>query len=167
MSHKSLPVYRSATCKVSYKIFQLEKLCNVLDNQHLVALNSDILFAGQTPCEGTGHDGTVDDKIARAKQRAYQLRQRRRPSSKSVLVVGRGKGRSTRKVEVIWWPDLYSLTKHGQMTLRLFIEKCDFKTTREWSKQVHSDRTQSSTERLVVCLCSYPTRQRKKSLLYH
>ena len=127
MSHKALPVYRSSsTRKVSYNIFQLEKLRNALDEQHLVALNSDILFAGQTPCEETGPDGTADDEIARAKPRAYQLRQGRRPSSKFVVVVRRGEGRSTREVEVILWPDLYPLTKHGEIILRLFIEKCDF-----------------------------------------
>lgn len=126
MPHKGLPVYKSNTRKVSYKIFQLEKLKNALDEQGLVQLNTNILYTGQTQLSKEANHGTADEEIARAKQRAYQPRQQERPSSKSVLVVGRGEGSSTREVEVIWWPDLYALTNHGQMTLRLFIEKCEF-----------------------------------------
>lgn len=126
MPHKGLPVYKSNTRKVSYKIFQLEKLQNTLDEQGLIQLNTNILYAGQTQFTEEANHGKADEEIARAKQRAYQPRQGRRPSSKSILVVGRGEGRSTREVEVIWWPDLYALTNYGQMTLRLFIEKCDF-----------------------------------------
>ena len=144
MPHKGLPVYNSNTRKVSYKIFQLEKLQNALDEQGLVELNTNILYAGQTQVTEEANDGTADEEIARAKQRAYQLRQGRRPSSKSILVVGRGEGRSTREVEVIWWPNLYALTNHGQMTLRFFIEKCDFPRVREWSEQVHSEGAQAN-----------------------
>lgn len=126
MPHKGLPVYKSNARKVSYKIFQLERLQNALDEQGLVQLNTNILYAGHTQFAKEASHGTADEEIARAKQRAYQPTQGRRPSSKSVLVVGRGEGRSTREVEVIWWPELYALTNHGQMTLRLFIEKCDF-----------------------------------------
>ena len=126
MPHKGLPVYKANTRKVSYKIYQIEKLQNALDEQSLVQLNTNILYAGQTQLTEEANPGTADEEIARAKQRAYQPRQQRRPSSKSVLVVGRGEGRSTREVEVICWPDLYALTNHGQMTLRLFIEKCEF-----------------------------------------
>ena len=57
---------------------------------------------------------------------AYQPREaRRRPPSKSVLVVGIGEGRSTREIELIWWPNMYTVTKHDQMTVPMFIEKCD------------------------------------------
>lgn len=126
MPHKGLPVYKSNARKVSYKIFQLERLQNALDEQGLFQLNTNILYAGHTQFSEEASHGTEDEEIARAKQRAYQPTQGRRPSSKSVLVVGRGEGRSTREVEVIWWPELYALTNHGQISLRLFIEKCDF-----------------------------------------
>ena len=150
MPHKGLPVYKSNTRKVSYKIFQLEKL------QNAVQLNTNILYTGQTKLRKEANHGTADEEIARAKQRAYQPRQQGRPSSKSVLAVGRGEGRSTREMEVIWWPDLYALTNHGQMALRLFIEKCEFYRAREWPEQVHSEGTQTSTVRTVVYLSSHP-----------
>ena len=96
--HKGLPVYKSNTHKVSYKIYQIEKLQNALDEQSLVQLNTNISYAGQTQLIKEANHGTADEEIARAKQRAYQPRQQRRPSSKSVLVAGRGEGRSTREV---------------------------------------------------------------------
>ena len=72
MPHKGLPVYKSNARKVSYKIFQLERLQNALDEQGLVQLNTNTLYAGHTQFTEEASHGTADEEIARAKQRAYQ-----------------------------------------------------------------------------------------------
>ena len=48
----------------------------------LIQWTKNILYAGQIQCTNEANHGTADEEIARAKQRACQLRQRRRPSSK-------------------------------------------------------------------------------------
>ena len=71
---------------------------------------------------------SAEDEIARAKEQAYVPadRKRKRLSSKSLLAVGYGKGHATREVEIIWWPNLYTFSEHGQMIIRMYVEKCDF-----------------------------------------
>lgn len=39
------------------------------------------------------------------------------------MVVGHGEGRATREFEVIWWPDLFSDSTHGKLTLRFYVSK--------------------------------------------
>lgn len=69
----------------------------------------------------------AEEEILRAKQRAHvPARESKQPSSKTSLIVGCGGGRVTREIELIWWPDLYSMSEHGQMVLRFFLEKCEF-----------------------------------------
>ena len=44
-------------------------------------------------------------------------------TAKASLEVGQRQGRTTRKVEVIWWPDLYSTTRNEKLSTRLYIKK--------------------------------------------
>jgi len=93
-----------------------------------VELKTEALFAGNTQIEGAGSSQsslTTEEEIAKAKSLAYHKQGGHRPSFKSLLFVGLGNGRATCEVEIIWWPELYS-TSHGQMTIRIFIEKCEF-----------------------------------------
>lgn len=127
-SHKAQPFYSSRTRRVSYKIFKPERLYHSLQEQDLVELKTEALFAGNTPIQNASSSGTVltaEEEIAQAKSLAYRTQVGQKPSFKSVLLVGTGVGRATREVEIIWWPELYS-TSHGQMTIRMFIEKCNF-----------------------------------------
>ena len=102
---------------------------DALEEQNLASLNTEVLFSGNEMCEEEeGEEGlSAEEEIKRAKQRVYVPGQKmKRPSSKSSLIVGYGEGRATREVELIWWPNLYTLTEHGQMVLRMYIEKCNF-----------------------------------------
>ena len=61
---------------------------------------------------------SAEEEIARAKQRAHVPgNKRKRPSSKSSLVVGYGEGHATREIEIIWWPNrslkLFGRTQRG------------------------------------------------------
>ena len=128
-SHKAQPLYSSRTRRVSYKIFDPERLYLSLQEQDLVELKTEVLFAGNTPIENAGSPSqtalTAEEEITKVKSLAYLKHGVQKPSFKSVLLVGLGKGRATREAEIIWWPKLYS-TSHGQMIIRLFIEKCEF-----------------------------------------
>ena len=46
-----------------------------------------------------------------------------RPTSRSSMEISTGKGRSTREVELIWWPSLYSRSLYGKLTLRFYVKK--------------------------------------------
>lgn len=127
--HKAQPSYKGATLKISYKIFNLETLLDVLEEQTIANINTEVLFAGNESCDEGNQFSTLstEEEIARAKQRAHVPgNKRKRPSSKSSLVVGYGEGRATREIEIIWWPNLYTYTEHGQMVMRMYIEKCNF-----------------------------------------
>lgn len=125
--HKAQPCYQASTMKLSYKIWYLDKLLDALEEQDCASLNTEVLFSGNEMCEEEeeGEGLSAEEEIKRAK--VYVPRQKRkRPSSKSSLIVGYGEKKATREVEIIWWPHLYTQTEHGQMVLRLYIEKCNF-----------------------------------------
>ena len=92
----------------------------------MTILDTEVLFSGNTVCEEEGASLSAEEEIARAKARVNVGQKRKRPSSKYTLTVGYGEGGATREIELIWWPDLYSLTQHGKMVLRMSIEKCEF-----------------------------------------
>ena len=125
--HRGQPCYQSATLKVSYKLFRLEQLVSALEEQPLVSLQRQLLFEGNEISSSQG-DLSAEDEIARAKARVHTPaeKKKRRPSSKSLLQVGLGEGRATREVEIIWWPNVYTVTEHGQMIIRMYVQKCDF-----------------------------------------
>ncbi|KAJ7373273.1 hypothetical protein OS493_012862 [Desmophyllum pertusum] len=128
VSHKAQPTYKSTTRRILYKIFDPESFFDTLEESQ-VTLNTEVLYSGNTVCKESSSAIPLfaEEEIARAKQRAHVPSQRRkRPSSKSTLVVGLGEGRATREIELIWWPDLYTLIEHGQMVIRMFAEKCEF-----------------------------------------
>ena len=121
-------MYSSRTKRVSYKIFDPERQYLSPQKQDLVGLKTGTLFAGNTPIQNAGSPRfalNAEEEIARAKQLAYSRHGGQKPPFKSVLLVGPGVGRSTREVEIIWWPELYS-TRHGQLTIRMYIEKGEF-----------------------------------------
>ena len=128
VSHKAQPSYKSLTRKISYKIFDSEHFLEALEEGD-VSFDQDILYSGNSPVEREQMIAplSAEEEILRAKQRAHVLvRKSKRPSSKTSLIVGYGEGRATREIEIIWWPDLYSMSEHGQMVIRIFLEKCEF-----------------------------------------
>ena len=118
--HNAQTFYQGGTLRVSYEIFQLDPLLNALKEQELVPFHRERLLAGNK-LEDSPLSVSAEDEIARAKERTYTPACKK----KKEATVGFGEGRATREVEIIWWPNLYTLTEHGQMTVRMYIEKCD------------------------------------------
>ena len=127
VSHKSQPSYKGTTRRISYKTYDLDPFIEALEESK-IRLNTEILFAGNKQCEANSSAAplSAEEEILRAKDRAYAPLQNNRASSKSSLVVGYGEGRATREIEIIWWPGLYTHTEHGQLVIRMFLEKFEF-----------------------------------------
>lgn len=126
--HKSQPSYRSLTEKISYKIFDVDNFLEALDEGE-VSFDQAMLFCGNNPADegSTNAPLSAEEEIACAKKRANEHGVKtKRLSSKTSLIVGHGEGRATREVELIWWPALYTISEHGQLIIRFFLEKCEF-----------------------------------------
>lgn len=108
-------------------MFSIDKFVECLHEQTTLALKHSLFFAGTTEISQPG-TSSLEDEIDAAEHRDpwtnnsghYNLR----PTLYASLEVGEGIGRATREVEIIWWPDLYKSSYHGQLTLRFFLNKC-------------------------------------------
>ena len=104
LCHRAQPCYQSAALRVCYKVFHQNQLLRALEEQTNVNLHREVLF-GENKISDAGHQGdlSAEDEIARAKARVYTPtgNERRRPSLKSSLQVGLGRGRTTWEVEII------------------------------------------------------------------
>ena len=78
-------------------------------------------------------DLSPQEELQAAKNRSFWSTVRNEESSgdlltkhltaKASLEVGPRQGRTTREVELIWWPDLYSTTRNGKLSIRFYIKK--------------------------------------------
>ena len=96
----------------------------------MIELKESVLFSGREEVIGRESNDPVDELQA-AKNRSYtgvlptKLNLTRGPITKckATLDVSEGEGRSTREVELIWWPELFTATKQGKLAVRFFIKK--------------------------------------------
>ena len=128
--HLGQPGYVEKTTKISYKLFDDESFFDTFDEQNIVSLKSEVSYCGlqeEEPEEDNMQVGlSALDLIRQAREKGRAERHlRKRPSSKSMLVVGFD-GRTSREIEIIWWPNVYKLTQHGRLIVRMFINKCKF-----------------------------------------
>lgn len=118
--HKSQLNYQSLTEKMSYKLFDFDNFLEALDEGE-VSFHQAMLFSGNNPADEGKRNAplSAEEEIARAKKRVHEHGvKRKRPSSKTSLIVGHGEGRATREVELIWWPALHKKSEHGQLVIR-------------------------------------------------
>ena len=122
--HKKPPFYKKTTKKVSYKIFSLNPFVEALHEQDIVR------FKGSLMCSGDDEVVNIEssnprDELRAAKSRSFWSTTQRdkRPDYKGYLEVGKGEGRNTREIEFIWWPELFSSTSNGKLSIRFFLKK--------------------------------------------
>ena len=126
-AHRSFP-YNAKTRKLSYKFFDVEKLSQVLEEQTLVKLKHSMSFTGDSACEDDQHEKELSPEeyvLMATRRAAIPIQFRKRVTSKATIVLGVGEGRATREVELIWWPEIFTMTNYGHLVLRLFISKCN------------------------------------------
>jgi len=101
VSHKAQPSYKGLTHKISYKIFDFEHFLEALEEGD-VSFDQDVLYSGNSLVEREQMIAplSAEEEILRAKQRVHvPVRKRKRPSSKTSLIVGYGEGKATREIE--------------------------------------------------------------------
>ena len=64
--------------------------------------------------------------LERAKARAHGQAANRTSTLQIQIVVGRGEGRATREFELIWWPEMFSTSTQGKLTLRFYVSRMEF-----------------------------------------
>ena len=123
--HKRPPFYSVSTKRVSYKLFSLAPLADTLQEQDLVRSKESIIYSGTEEVKGNQTENPGEELRA-AKSRSYWTTggaPDKRADYKGCIEVGRGEGRNTREIELIWWPELFPSTNHGKLSLRFFIKK--------------------------------------------
>lgn len=130
--HKKPPFYCPSTRRVSYKVYSLTSFTDALHEQTLHKLNDTAWYSDLQKVEKRS-DLSPQEELQAAKNRSFWSTVRNEESSgdlltkrltaKASLGMGPGQGRTTREVEVIWWPDLYSTTRNGKLSIRFYIKK--------------------------------------------
>ena len=124
--HKKPPFYCPSTRRVSYKVYSLTSFTDALHEQTLHKLNDTAWYSDLQKVEKRS-DLSPQEELQATKNRSFWSTDRNEESSgdlltkrltaKASLGVGPGQGRTTREVEVIWWPDLYSTTRNGKLSI--------------------------------------------------
>ena len=92
-------------------------------------MKNEVFYNNFTEMTGIEETSSVEQRIQAAKQRARLRMQGEnssdtaRPTTVSELEVGPGEGRTTREIELIWWPNLYTSVDYGKLTVRFHIHK--------------------------------------------
>ena len=130
-THRALP-YREKCARISYKSYDLAAVKRVLEEQNVLQLRDSVAFCHfekiALPLDGTTTKMSMKENIEKMKNAAkigYTEWVTQAPTSHSSLVVPEGEGRSTREMEIIYWPNLYSFSKMYKFQLRFFVQKCE------------------------------------------
>lgn len=124
--HRKAPFYASSTKRFSYKVFSIGPFAEALHEQDTVKLKESVLYSGQVEVEDDGIRDPKEELQAAKNRRFWNTTEgtyQKRASYKGILEISHGDGRATREVELIWWPDLFSATNHGKLSLRFFVKK--------------------------------------------
>ena len=108
-------------------MFDVEHLLNALRKGNK-DIPIDMAWKGESVSTDDDLPEDIHDPIlaiATAKQRA-RGNNTRQITCRSSIVIGEGKGRATRELELLWWPDLYDDEHCGKMCLRFYVSKVRF-----------------------------------------
>jgi hypothetical protein len=124
--HRKKPFYTNSARRLSFKVYDLCNVQSALENQSLVKLKTKVLFSSGSEVIQTVTDAR--SALAAAKQKAFIRRTQRAaacqiPSDRCSLVIDEVKGRISRELELIWWPNLYQISGLGKLDIRFYVEK--------------------------------------------
>ena len=128
LPHKKPPFYSTSTKRISHKVFSIVPFADALREQDVVELKVSVLFSGREEVMGRELTDPVDELQAAKNCSYWSTANKVNPHNranyyKTTLDVSEGEGRSTREVELIWWPELFTATKQGKFAVRFFIKK--------------------------------------------
>ena len=125
--HFGPPVWKDITRVVHFRTYYIEDIVTALGEQSGLKLNLKKSYLGNkevNSVECSNEDGRT--ALERAKARAHGQAANRTPTLQIQIVVGRGEGRATREFELIWWPEMFSTSMHGKLTLRFYVSRVEF-----------------------------------------
>lgn len=101
---------------------------NALTEQEIVRIQTSAAFRYGAQVNFQRFTST-EEAVEAAKQRAFsRFTTRVQGEQQTEIVVNAGEGRSTRELELIWWPDVFQHCRdYGKLTVRLFVSKTTFK----------------------------------------
>ena len=103
--HRKLP-YRTRTIKISYKMYDVQMMKEILQQQEEIPLKTSESYSGLA-CIGKGGSLRERKEMARsAGLPGFAESIQQRPTSMSKVVCKETEGRATREMELIWRPDL-------------------------------------------------------------
>jgi len=125
--HLRPPVWREASNVLHYRDFHMSDFVSALADRSGIPLNVKKKYAGDVEVKETSSPLTGREALEAAKSRAKGGgKGLQSPTMQLQVIVGRGEGRATREFEIIWWPELFSNTSHGKLTLRFYVSKVFF-----------------------------------------
>ncbi|PFX14659.1 hypothetical protein AWC38_SpisGene21173 [Stylophora pistillata] len=120
--HLRPPVWREKSKVFHYRDHEVNDVISAL-SQSSVPLQLKKSYRGDTEVNASNELLNAHQALQAAKERARGKKSSTIPTQHIEIVVGNGEGRATREFEVIWWPDLFSGTRHGKLTLRFYVSK--------------------------------------------
>ena len=108
-----------------YRTYVIGDIVAALGQRNGVTLQLKKSYLGEKEVsECPKDDGRTALEVAKAK--AHGQATSRSPTLQIQIVIGCGKGRATREFEIIWWPQKFSTSNHGKLTLRFYVSKVVF-----------------------------------------
>ena len=123
--HLRPPVWKELSRVLHFRTYEIEDLNTALGKQSGITLNLKKTYLGDKEVTARSNEGGRT-ALEIAKARAHGQSASMLLTLQVQIVVGRGEGRATREFELIWWPELFSTSKHGKLTLRFYVSRVNF-----------------------------------------
>ena len=120
--HFRPPVWREKAKVYHYRDYEINDVISALGQQSAEPLKLKRSYLGDNEVSTRNEPRNARQALQEAKEKA-RSKTIKTPSIQIEIVVGHGEGRATREFEVIWWPDLFSGTGYGRLTLRFYVSK--------------------------------------------
>ena len=125
MSHWRPPILKSSARKITYRLFDITIFKEALQKHTTLPLKEQVHWTGDREVSEIPVIVDPREALTAAKNRAHGQRSRNRITSQSNLVVGRGEGRASRELDLIWWPNLYNTATIGKLAIRLYVHRVE------------------------------------------
>lgn len=121
--HLRPPVWKE-TCQVlHFRDYHIRDVVAALEKRSGITLHLKKSYLGEKEITGSTQEQRGRDALEAAKAKAHSHTANQTPTQHIQIVVGHGEGRATREFELIWWPEMFSSSKHGKLTLRFYVSK--------------------------------------------
>lgn len=106
-----------------HRDYHIRDVVAALEKRSGMTLNLKKSYLGGKEITGSNQEQRGRDTLEAAKAKAHSHTANQTPMQHIQIVVGHGEGRATREFELIWWPEMFSSSKHGKLTLRFYVSK--------------------------------------------